>query len=354
MTVDQIRYFLEIAQCGNLTEASVNLHLTQPTLSRQLTNMERELNMQLLEVYRHKNTGYVPCFFTDFDFSKPAEINERPEQGGKDWFGVEWQFVPEALAPMVKPGTQRLTDICRWKEELTFPDLDSRDWETLAETDKWDRENKISYIMLINGIFERTHALMGFEDALCAMYEEPEALHELIDAITEYKLRVIRIIGTYYRPDVLCFHDDYGTNDKLMMSKELWREFYKEPLRRVIDETHRQGIFYEHHSCGYIEPIFDELAELGIDAIDPLQITNPIRELKDRYQDRVTFAGGYDTQNVFDRVGVTEEEIRAEVRRTLALLAPGGSFVAFPLTLTFDFVPVFIDEHMKHAFQYGD
>lgn len=47
MTVDQIRYFLEIAQCGNLTEASVNLHLTQPTLSRQLTNMERELNMQL-------------------------------------------------------------------------------------------------------------------------------------------------------------------------------------------------------------------------------------------------------------------------------------------------------------------
>ena len=107
MTVDQIRYFLEIAQCGNLTEASVNLHLTQPTLSRQLTNMERELNMQLLEVYRHKNTGYVPCFFTDFDFSKLAEINERPEQGGKDWFGVEWQFVPEALAPMVTSADGR-------------------------------------------------------------------------------------------------------------------------------------------------------------------------------------------------------------------------------------------------------
>lgn len=47
MTVDQIYYFLEIAQCGNLTEASAHLHLTQPTLSRQLTNMERELNMQL-------------------------------------------------------------------------------------------------------------------------------------------------------------------------------------------------------------------------------------------------------------------------------------------------------------------
>lgn len=311
---------------------------------------------QLLEVYKHKNTGYVPCFFTDFDFSKPAEINERPEQGGVDWFGVEWQFVPEVLAPMVKPGTKRLTDICNWKEELVFPDLNSIDWEAAAakETAKWDRENKISFMMLINGIFERTHALMGFEDALCAMYEEPEAYKQLIDAITDYKIEVIKIIGKYYKPDVLSFHDDYGSNDRMMMSVELWEEFFKEPLRRVIEETHRQGIIYEHHSCGYIEPIFDQLVELGIDAIDPLQITNPVRELKDKYQDRVTFVGGYNTQHVFDKVGVTEEEIRQEVVRTMNELAPGGSFVAFPLTVLFDFVPVFIDEHYKHAFRFGE
>ena len=50
---------------------------------------------QLLQVYKHKNIGYVPCFFTDFDYSKPEAINERPEGGGFDWFGVEWEFVPE-------------------------------------------------------------------------------------------------------------------------------------------------------------------------------------------------------------------------------------------------------------------
>lgn len=53
MTVDQIYYFLEIAQCGNLTEAAMHLHITQPTLSRQLTNMERELNMQLFVRSNH-------------------------------------------------------------------------------------------------------------------------------------------------------------------------------------------------------------------------------------------------------------------------------------------------------------
>ena len=310
---------------------------------------------QLLQVYKHKNIGYVPCFFTDFDYSKPEAINERPEGGGFDWFGVEWEFVPEVMAPMVKPGTKRLKDITNWKEELVFPDLSGFDWKALAaeETAKWDRENKISYMMLINGIFERTHALMGFEDALCAMYEEPEALHELIEAITDYKIELIRIIGKYYKPDVLCAHDDYGSNNKLMMSVDLWREFYKEPLRRLIEETHKQGMIYEHHSCGYIAPLFDELVELGIDAIDPLQITNPRRELKDEYQDRVTFVGGYDNQGVYDKVGVTEAEIREETRRVLEELAPGGSFVAFPLTVLFDFVPIFIDEHMKHAFDYG-
>lgn len=311
---------------------------------------------ELLQVYAHKNIGYVPCFFTDFDFSKPAEINERPEQGGLDWFGVEWEFAPAVLAPMVKPGTQRLTDVTKWKEELVFPDLAQYDWEKLAaeSTKDWDRENKISFMMLINGIFERTHALMGFEDALCAMYEEPEAYHELIDAITDYKIEVIKIIGKYYKPDVLSFHDDFGSNDRLMMSVDLWREFFKEPLKRVIDETHAQGIIYEHHSCGYIEPIFDELVELGIDAIDPLQVTNPVRELKDIYQDRVTFVGGYDNQNVYDKVGVTEEEIVAETVRTLEELAPGGSFVAFPLTVTFDFVPTFIGAHMQNAFRFAE
>lgn len=311
---------------------------------------------QLLQVYAHKNIGYVPNFFTDFDFLKPETMNERAEAGGKDWFGVEWEFVPLVLAAMVKPGTKVLTDITKWREQVHFPDLDAIDWEAAAkkETAGWDRENKISYLMLINGMFERTHALMGFEDAFMAMYDEPEEYQALVDAITDYKVKLIEIMGKYYKPDVLCFHDDYGANDRMLMSPDLWRQFFKAPLKRVIDAAHKADIIYEHHSCGYIEPIFDELVELGIDAIDPLQITNPIRQLKNKYEHRLTFVGGYDTQNVYDRPGVTEEEIREETKRTMDLMAPGGSFVAFPLTVTFDFVPTFIDEHFKHAFKYGE
>lgn len=192
---------------------------------------------QLLQVYAHKNIGYVPNFFTDFNFLQPAAVNERPQGSGKDWFGVEWEYVDLVKAPMVKPGTKALTDITKWLEQVHFPDLDSIDWEAAAakETADADRENKITYFMLINGMFERTHALMGFEDAFMAMYDEPEEYQALVDAITDYKVKLIGLIGKYYKPDVICFHDDYGANDRMLMSPDLWREFFKAPLKRVID-----------------------------------------------------------------------------------------------------------------------
>ena len=281
----------------------------------------------------------------------------KMQKGGqwKTGWGVT-MIMPEqgpGAFPLCDNMHKVIKDVAHWRDYVEAPDIVLGDtaWEEyIAKAERVDRHEQFVTATVFNGIFEKAHFMLGLEDTMIAMYEEPEAYKELIDRITDYKVELIGIIGKYYKPDVLCFHDDYGSNDRMLMSVELWEEFFKEPLKRVIEETHRQGIIYEHHSCGYIEPIFDQLVELGIDAIDPLQISNPVRQLKDKYQDRVTFVGGYDNQNVFDKVGVTEEEIRGEVRRILKELAPGGSFVAFPLTVTYDFVPIFIDEHMKHAF----
>jgi len=322
---------------------------------------------ELLQVFQHKNIGYVPNFFTDFNFAIPSIIQERPgssevtvgnrhEIDGFDWFGVRWKYVPEINASVDVQDPKVLTDITKWRDQVKFPDLSGYDFESAAweDTKNWDRQNKIANIMFINGPFERSHMLMGFEDTYFAMNDEPEEYQALIDAITEYKIDLIKIIAKYWKPELLSFHDDYGANDRMLMSPETWRIFFKEPLRKIIQATHDVGMLYEHHSCGYIEPIFEEMVELGIDAIDPLQITNPIRKMKDQYQNKVTFCGGYDNQGVFDKVGVTEEEIRAEVKRTMDDLAPGGSFVGFPLTITKGFVPYYIDAHNELAYNYQD
>lgn len=322
---------------------------------------------KLLQVFQHKNIGYVPDIFTDFNIAIPKIIQERPgstelsaesrhEGEGKDWFGVYWKFVPAINASVDIQNPKILTDITKWREQVKFPNLTNIDFETAADEDtkNWDRENKISNVMFINGPFERSHMLMGFEDAYYAMNDEPEEYQALIDALTDYKIELIKIIGKYWKPELLSFHDDYGANDRMLMSPDAWRKFFKEPLRKIIQATHDAGMLYEHHSCGYIEPIFEEMVELGVDAIDPLQITNNVRKLKDKFQNQVTFCGGYDNQGVFDKVGVTEEEIRTEVRRTMDELAPGGSFVSFAVTITKGFIPYYLDELAKIATNYPE
>ena len=313
---------------------------------------------ELLSAYRReKKIGHVLNLCTDFDFSLVNAIKERPvkadgsEGSGRDWFGTVWKYVPEQRASMVidTPDKRVITDITKWEEQLIFPDLDSYDWEREAakDTKNWDRENKLTLVMLINGVFERSHELLGFEEALAAMYEEPKAYKSLLDALCDYKIKCIQIIGKYWKPDILNAHDDYGANDQMLMSVEMWERFFKDNLKRLVDAAHEAGMLYQHHSCGYIEPIFDQLIEIGVDGIDPLQITNPLKKLKERYQDQITFCGGFDNQGVFDKPGVTEEEVRAEVRRTYSELAPGGSYVAYPLVIQKEIMPWFIDECMK-------
>lgn len=316
---------------------------------------------ELLKVYReHADIGYVVNLCTDVDFSLVPAFCERPvnadgsEGSGYDWFGTYWQYVPEQRASIVLHEKKVLTDITKWREQVKFPDLTKYDWEKAAweDTKNWDRENKLTLVMLINGMFERTHELMGFEDVFYAMYDEPEMYQELVDAICEYKIACIKIIGKYWKPDILNAHDDYGANDRMLMSKELWDQFFRDNLERIVEATHEAGMLYEHHSCGYIAPIFDDLVNIGVDAIDPLQITNPLRELKDKYQRKITFCGGFDNQGVLDRADAAEEEIRREVRRTYQSLAPGGSYVAYPLVIHKERMPWFIDEAQKWASEY--
>lgn len=312
---------------------------------------------ELIKVYRdHADIGHVINLFTDVDFSLVPAFVERPvnedgsEGTGYDWFGTYWKFVPEQHASIVLHDKKVVTDITKWREQLKFPDLTKIDWEKAAfeDTKHWDRENKLSLVMFINGMFERSHMLMGFEDAFIAMYDEAEEYKAMIDAICDYKIECIKIIGKYWKPDILNAHDDYGANDRMLMSKELWDYFFKDNLKRIVDATHEAGMLYEHHSCGYIEPIFEDLIEIGVDAIDPLQITNPVRELKDKYQRQITFCGGFDNQGVFDRADVTEEEVRAEIQRAYHELAPGGSYVNFALIINKQkVVPWFLDESIK-------
>ena len=59
--------------------------------------------------------------------------------------------------------------------------------------------------MMASGLFEQSHALMGFEDVFIAMLEEPEAMHQLLDRIMEFKLTWCRMLVENCKPDAVLF-----------------------------------------------------------------------------------------------------------------------------------------------------
>lgn len=137
-----------------------------------------------------QNTDYIPCFWSGAQPVSSSAIKNIPEFGqkeGYDWFGVYWT-TSEDLSGMYTPtaGQKRvLTDITKWREQVTFPDLERVDWKSCAGRDQqMISPDKLTYFLgMADGFFERLHHLMGFEEAVIAIAEEPETVAWFIPLI---------------------------------------------------------------------------------------------------------------------------------------------------------------------------
>jgi uroporphyrinogen decarboxylase len=88
-------------------------------------------------------------------------------------------------------------------------------------------------------------------------------------------------------------------------------------------------IFY--HSCGNITGLLDDLIEIGVDIINPVQVSamGDTAALKARFRDRIVFWGAIDTQHVLPNG--TPEQVETEVHRVMCDLGPGGGLVVGPV-----------------------
>ena len=303
----------------------------------------------MILVMKHKEPYWIPNNITDCDVVLQQAVQERYEGNteGKDEFGVEFVYDKESRGPVVRPGYKAFDEISDW-HKLIFPDVENRDWEALAakDTANWDRENKFSIVQMYNGMFERAHIMMGFQEVLMALLEEPEEMEEWFQTFTDYRCKVIKKIGQYYKPDAIMIFDDYGAKQSMMFSPSIWREMIKPQLKRMVDTAHECGMFYILHGCGYYKPIFPDIVELGVDAVHPVQVSNNPEELKEKYGDKISFCGGFDNVDILDNENCTEEQTRQEVRRVLTELAPGGSYMAWRSFLI-THPDIFMDEYWK-------
>lgn len=185
-----------------------------------------------------------------------------------------------------------------------------------------DRTEKALWLPLFCGLFERLHALMGFEGALIALHEEPEEVQALIGACCDFKLREMEKLIMHYHPEVLCMHDDYGMKTNLFMSPDMWRTFFKEPLRRINRFCRERDTVFVLHCCGKVDPIVGDFVELGITAWDSVNYCNDLPELYRKYGTRLSFTTSLDMPFL---TRADEAQIRQHVREAIGLLGRYGN-----------------------------
>jgi hypothetical protein len=211
-----------------------------------------------------------------------------------------------------------IKDIARWRDYVKVPktDFPASAWEaSIAAMEKIDRNEYFATLFYAPGIFEQCHYLMEISNCLLAFYEEPEAMKELIDVITEFQLRQAEQVCKYLKPDALFQHDDWGTQISTFISPEMFEEFLLPSYKKLYGYYKSHGVeIIMHHSDSYAATLVPYMIEMGIDIWQGVMKGNNIPELIKKYGGQITFMGGINSADV-DFPGWTPEIVAQEVRR---------------------------------------
>lgn len=296
----------------------------------------------------HKNILFPGDRFIDFK-------NFDPYGTGPDAWGVLWTNQgpnPEIHGNTVAKNFKLFDDMDEWKEKVKFPPLDymplEQIFQGMCQARQVNHEEDAVCCLILSGQFERMNQLIGMENALCAFYEYPDEVHEFFDAMCEYKLKCIDLAYKYLKPHIIHMHDDWGTSNNMFFSPELWREFIKPNEEKYAKRIHQLGMIYMHHSCGYIQQIIPDLVEIGVDAINPMMVNNDIDFVMENYGDKITIVGGLDNQ-MMERPGTTEEEIRKEIRQKMDKYVNKGRYLPFYIPTSEEVFAIYVDEVTKYG-----
>ncbi|MDD6362728.1 uroporphyrinogen decarboxylase family protein [Bilifractor sp. HCP3S3_D3] len=254
------------------------------------------------------NTPYVNQFPI-----MPAKPGDPAVKCGWGYYNAWPEGQPGAF-PMHDPEHLVCPDITEWRRYVKAPELNytAEDWEpTVKAAEAVDRNETMVTAFMAPGLFEMHHYLCDVEPAMMNFYEEPEAVHDLIDYITEWELKYAEQICDYMKPDVIFHHDDWGTQRSTFISTDMFREFFLKPYQRIYGYFKERGVLVIHHNDCYCAPFVPSMIDMGIDVWQGCMSVNNLPQLVKEYGEKISFMGGIDNGKV-DKPDVTQEEIAKE------------------------------------------
>jgi uroporphyrinogen decarboxylase len=279
---------------------------------------------------------YLDVDVRAISFGPPDVIadEEYPDGRWKDEWGVVrikpegCQYYDQVHSPLA--GEITVQTIARYP----LPDpTDPGRYRGLRERTRRLRE-ETDYAVMYNSRFHLVHQtqyLRGFQDWYYDLGQNHDLFTALMEAVLENLIelnrRALDVIGDLI--DVVAFGDDVGLQDRPVCSPALYRQLIWPYQKRALETVHaRTGAKILYHSCGSTWRLINDFIAMGVDAINPVQVTAKDMEpqrLKREFGDRVSFWGGIDNHRLLPQG--TPDQVRAEARRMFDIMGKGGGYV---------------------------
>ena len=270
-------------------------------------------------------------------FLGPAERSAVTLQTeGTDFWGCHMRKVENEFNTYIEfdqhplAGARTVEDV----ENYDWPSLDWWDYPAIqGQIEAANRTAPRACMFFAGGAFETPWYMRGMEQFMMDLCERPEMVEAICSHVEQYyRARALRVIGAADgRIDIVGSGGDIGGQRGMLLSPALWRERIKPHTGRLISTFKRMGLVTFYHSCGSVVPVIDDLIQLGLDILDPIQVTahgmTP-EHLFPLFGDRLSFHGAIDEVNVLPHA--TVHEVHAYTRRVIDMLGRNGGYIVAP------------------------
>lgn len=219
-------------------------------------------------------------------------------------------------------------------EDYTLPDFTKEElaWMHDAAKSLYERTDKAIVCRFRGSILEKACSLRGWERYMMDLAIEPKLAHCLNQKLTDHYLEnlpgFLDAVDPYSQ--VIVVHDDLGNQNNTLISVQMYRRMIK-PYHRQIYQAIKtySDMFLFMHSDGSIRNLIPDLIDVGVDILNPVQISardmKPVSLKRDFGSDIVFWGAGADTQHVLPFS--SPQEVRDHVRELMDIFSPGGGYV---------------------------
>lgn len=254
--------------------------------------------------------------------------------GGTDVWGIKWKPVSNDYSTYFEISDYPLKNVNTLKELENYP-WPNPDWFDVShigeEIKRLNDKERYAIVFTIGHFFENVWYMCGMEKCFFDMAAQPEIpdfiMKKTTEFIKEIKMRAIEACDNQI--DIIWSGSDVGVQDKMMFSPKMWRELVKPYHQELITPFKEMGLVTRYHTDGAVEPIIEDLIEMGLDILDPIQPNCPgmdAENLNTRFGGRLSFYGGLCTQQILP-FG-TPEDVEKDMIRLIETLGQQGGYIA--------------------------